>query len=265
MNPEEKFEALKTILLDCAPLAVAFSGGVDSSFLLKMASDILGDRVVAYTADSVFIPRSEFEDAVSFCRRYGIRQETVQIDVLSDPRVSSNPPDRCYHCKKTIFSRILDRAGKAGCSVVADGSNADDAGDYRPGMRALRELGIRSPLREAGLTKAEIRILSRQMELDCWDKPSMACLASRIAYGETLNADRLQAVEEAEALIRRAGIRQSRVRVHGPIARIEVPPDEYALVLNERESITTLLKSRGFSYVTLDLEGFRSGSMNEIL
>ncbi len=267
MTLEEKFQRLRVIIADCGSLAVAFSGGVDSSFLLKTAQDILGDHVLAITADSVFIPREEIRAAQDFCQQYGIRQKLVPIDVLDDERVRSNPPDRCYHCKRGIFERMLSAAAEEAISTLAEGSNLDDEGDYRPGMRAIRELSVRSPLREAGLCKAEIRELSQRMGLITWDKPSMACLASRVPYGDALSAETLRAVEEAELLLHSIGLRQCRVRVHGMLARIEVLPEDFATIMDakNRREIVEAFKQFGFSYVSLDLEGFRSGSMNEPL
>lgn len=267
MNLEEKLDSLQRILKDCGSLAVAFSGGTDSSFLLKKAHDVLGDRVLALTVDSVFIPRAEIEEALSFCRGYGIRHKIVYADVLSVPSIRGNPADRCYYCKRALFEQLLTEAGKESIRILAEGSNTDDVGDYRPGLCALSELGIRSPLREAGLGKADIRELSHRDGLDSWDKPSMACLASRIAYGESLSVDKLKSVEKAEALLHSLGICQCRVRVHGPLARIETPPDDFELLIRPeiRRLISGSLKDLGFSYVTLDLTGFRSGSMNEVL
>lgn len=267
MRLEEKDQKLREILRDCGSLAVAFSGGVDSSFLLKTAHEVLGERVLALTVDSVFVPRSEIEEAAAFCQAYGIRQKSLYVDVLSIPRVGGNPPDRCYYCKHALFSLMQREAAAAGIMVLAEGSNLDDSGDYRPGMRAIAELGIRSPLREAELTKLEIRELSRRMGLPSWDKPSMACLASRVAYGEVLSGEKLRAVESSELLLRSLGLRQCRVRVHGTLARIEVPPQDFGLIMDEKNRRLILEKLRvyGFPYVSLDLAGFRSGSMNEVL
>lgn len=267
MTLDDKFLKLRRIIEECGSLAVAFSGGVDSGFLLKTAHEVLGDRVLAVTADSVFIPRMEIQAAQDFCRQYGIRQKLVFIDVFGINGVKENPPDRCYHCKRGIFERLLAAAGEEGISVVAEGSNLDDDGDYRPGMRAIRELSVRSPLKEAGLNKAEIRELSRRMGLATWDKPSMACLASRIPYGEALSKEKLRAVEQAEQLLHDLGIRQCRVRCHGTLARIEVLPDDFKRVMNDeiREKLIGSFNEYGFSYVSMDLEGFRSGSMNETL
>ena len=265
MTIDDKYQKLRDDLSRYDSLAVAFSGGVDSSFLLKTAHEVLGDRALALTVDSVFIPRAEIEEALSFCRRYGIRQKIVFADVLADSNIKSNPPDRCYYCKRGLFELLRNEAEAASIHVLAEGTNTDDDGDYRPGMRALSELGIQSPLRLAGLSKAEIRELSRRAGLDSWDKPSMACLASRIAYGESLSQEKLSAVEETETLIRGFGVRQCRVRVHGTLARIEVPPEEFSLLLKQRDALVEKLRQHGYSYITLDLEGFRSGSMNEIL
>lgn len=267
MTIDEKFRKLREIITECDSLAVAFSGGVDSSFLLKCAHDVLGDRVLAVTADSVFIPSMEIQAAQDFCRQYGIRQKLVSIDVFGMNGVKENPPDRCYHCKRGIFERLLAAAREEGISVVAEGSNLDDDGDYRPGMRAIRELSVRSPLKEAGLNKAEIRELSKRIGLDTWDKPSMACLASRIPYGEALSKEKLRAVEQAEQLLHDLGIRQCRVRCHGTLARIEVLPEDFKRVMYDeiREKLIGSFKEYGFSYVSMDLEGFRSGSMNETL
>ncbi len=267
MTIDEKFRKLREIITECGSLAVAFSGGVDSGFLLKCAHDVLGDRVLAVTADSMFIPRAEIQSARDFCQRCGIRQKLISIDVLGTAGVKENPPDRCYHCKRGIFECMLDAAAEEGISVVAEGSNLDDEGDYRPGMRAIRELSVRSPLKEAGLNKAEIRELSRRMGLDTWDKPSMACLASRVPYGEELSCEKLRRVEQAEELLHGLGIIQCRVRCHGTLARIEVLPEDFKRVMNDeiREKLIGSFKEYGFSYVSMDLEGFRSGSMNETL
>ncbi|MCR5664782.1 MAG: ATP-dependent sacrificial sulfur transferase LarE [Oscillospiraceae bacterium] len=265
MTARYKLERLRALLAGSGPLAVAFSGGTDSSFLLQTAQDLLGEGVLALTADSVFIPRAELEEAASFCRERGIRQKTVRIDVLRLPGVGVNPPDRCYLCKRAIFERLRAEAAAEGFSLLADGSNADDAGDYRPGMRALRELGVCSPLLEASLTKAEIRELSKARGLPGWDKPSAACLASRIAYGEALTEEKLRSVERGEALLHSLGFPLCRVRVHGTLARIELPPEEFGAALENRRTIADALKELGFLYVTLDMTGFRSGSMNDAL
>ena len=267
MTRNEKHLKLREILREYGSLAVAFSGGVDSCFLLKTAHEVLGGSVLAVTADSVFIPRAEIQEAQEFCRRYGIRQKLVAIDVLGLECVKNNPPDRCYHCKRGIFERMIEAAAEEGICMIAEGSNLDDEGDYRPGMRAIRELSVRSPLKEVGLGKAEIRELSKRMGLDTWDKPSMACLASRVPYGDKLSKEKLYAVERAEQLLHDLGIRQCRVRCHGTLARIEVLPEDFKRVMNDeiREKLIGSFKEYGFSYVSMDLEGFRSGSMNETL
>lgn len=265
MKTEDKLLALKDDLSSHDRLAIAFSAGTDSAFLLKAAHEVLGDRVCALTAVSVFVPQEEIEESKAFCERYGIQQLLLPVDVLSIPRVKENPADRCYHCKRGLFSQMSEMAKAHGFAQIAEGSNVDDSGDYRPGLRAIAELGLLSPLRDAGLTKAEIRELSHVMGLPTWDKPSAACLASRIAYGEALTEDKLCAVEQAERFLHGKGFLQCRVRVHGNLARLELPPEEIEKIAAVREITVEELKKLGFRYVTLDLQGYRTGSMNEAL
>ena len=263
----EKYELLKSALLSYGSIVVAFSGGVDSTFLLKVAHDLLGERAVAVTAAPVFVPRREQNEALSFCSEQKIRQIIIPAEQLNIDSIRHNPPDRCYHCKREIFGKILEVAAQNGISTVAEGSNLDDTGDYRPGMRAIHELGIVSPLLEAGLTKAEIRQLSQELGLETWNKPSFACLASRFVYGEAITDKRLSMVDQAEQTLLDLGFRQFRVRIHGDLARIEILPEEFAQIMKAetRDRITRNLKEYGFSYVTLDLTGYRTGSMNEVL
>ena len=263
----EKYELLKSALLSYGSIVVAFSGGVDSTFLLKVAHDLLGDQAVAVTAAPVFVPRREQNEALSFCSEQKIRQIIIPAEQLNIDSIRHNPPDRCYHCKREIFGKILEVAAQNGISTVAEGSNLDDTGDYRPGMRAIHELGIVSPLLEAGLTKAEIRQLSQELGLETWNKPSFACLASRFVYGEAITDKRLSMVDQAEQTLLDLGFRQFRVRIHGDLARIEILPEEFAQIMKAetRDRITRNLKEYGFSYVTLDLTGYRTGSMNEVL
>ena len=254
-------------LKDYGSLAVAFSGGVDSSFLLVAAQEVLGDRVIAITAAPVFVPPRELKEAEIFCRERGIRQIVIPAESLDIDGVRHNPPDRCYHCKKEIFGKIREAADKNGMAMVAEGSNVDDTGDYRPGMRAVRELGVVSPLLEAELSKADIRVLSKEMDLPTWNKPSFACLASRFAYGEAITDERLRAVDWAEQLLMDLGFRQFRVRIHGELARIELLPEDIPRAMEEttRKLISEKLREYGFQYVTMDLAGYRTGSMNEVL
>ena len=263
----EKQAKLKELLLSYGKLAVAFSGGVDSTFLLQTAHDVLGDRALAVTAAPVFVPPRELQEAKDFCRSRSIRQIVIPAEALNIDSVRHNPPDRCYHCKHEIFGIILRVAGENGISFVAEGSNTDDVGDYRPGMRAIRELGVKSPLLEAGLSKEDIRALSREMGLPTWDKPSFACLASRFVYGERITDERLAMVDRAEQLLMDLGFRQFRVRIHGDLARIELLPEDLEKLMQQdlRERVYRALKEYGFSYVTLDLAGYRTGSMNETI
>ena len=260
-----KLEKLQSILSGWKRVAVAFSGGTDSTFLLKTAHDLLGDHAIALTAVSCTLPKREREAAQAFCQREGVRQILCDPHEMDMAEFRNNPPDRCYYCKRGTFSLFRTVAAEQGIAVVADGSNADDAGDYRPGMRAAAELGVQSPLREAGLTKAEIRELSRQWGLPTWDKPAAACLASRVAYGEPITQEKMERVDEAEAFLQDLGFRQVRLRVHGDLARIEIVPEAFETLLSRRAEIVAKCRALGFSYVAMDLTGYRSGSMNEAL
>ena len=262
-----KLERLRERLRVIGGAVVAFSSGVDSTFLLRVAHEELGDRVVAATARSHSFPKRELDEATAFCRAEGVCHVVIDSEELDIPGFAENPPDRCYHCKRELFGKLLAFARDNGLAAVLEGSNIDDDGDYRPGRRAIRELGILSPLHEAGLTKAEIRVLSREMGLPTFDKPSFACLASRFPYGERITVRGLERVEKAEQWLLDAGwgLTQLRVRSHGDLARIEVPPADIPRLAARAAEIAAAFANFGFAYVTLDLRGYRTGSMNEVL
>ena len=267
MTAAAKLERLRERLRSLGSAAVAFSSGVDSTFLLRVAHEELGERVIAATIRSHTFPKRELDEATAFCRAEGVRHVVIDSEELGIPGFAENSPDRCYHCKRELFGKLLAFAQKNGLAAVLEGSNIDDDGDYRPGRRAIRELGIVSPLHEVGLTKAEIRTLSREMDLPTSDKPSFACLASRFPYGERITAAGLGRVEKAEQWLLGAGLglKQLRVRSHGDLARIEVPPADVPRLAARAAEIAAAFKDLGFSYVTLDLLGYRTGSMNEVL
>ncbi len=260
----EKYDKLKGILSSYGSVAVAYSAGVDSTFLLAAARETLGERAVAVMAEHAAQPGEDVREAEKFCLSRGITLVRGAVDVLAIPGFSDNPPDRCYVCKKEIFRRIADEAARMGIKNVADGSNVDDEGDYRPGMRALRELGVKSPLREAGLTKEDVRALSRLLGLETWNKPSGACLATRVPYGEPITAEKLSMIGSAEEVLAQLGFSGVRVRCHGAVARIEVPADAVPRLAGEeiRARVSDALHRIGFSFVALDLDGYRTGSMN---
>jgi pyridinium-3,5-biscarboxylic acid mononucleotide sulfurtransferase len=267
LEAHEKLTRLEAILRDMESVLVAYSGGVDSTFLLKVAADTLGDRCLGVTAQSDSYPERELEEATRLAQEMGARHLVVDTDEMQTESYVSNPSNRCYFCKTELWDTLTPIAAEYGLASLADGFNADDVGDYRPGAVAAREHGVRSPLLEADLTKTEIRALSRELGLATWDKPAMACLSSRVPYGERINREKLEQIDRAENLLRDLGYRQVRVRHHGDIARIELAPEDMPRFFAEglAEPISRRVKELGFQYVTLDLLGYRSGSLNEVL
>ena len=266
---QEEYKKLVDRIRPCGSAVVAFSGGADSALLAYASAEALGrDKVLCVTARAASFPERETEEASSFCRSHAIRHEVIDFDMLGIDGFAANPPNRCYLCKHELFSMIVNIADMAGIGIVFEGTNADDEGDHRPGMQALRELGIVSPLREAGLTKGCIRSVSKGLGLATWDKPSLACLASRFVYGEEITAEKLAMAGMAEEFLLSRGFVSVRVRVHGRdqyTARIETLPEEIPRLASEplRSDTAAYCKSLGFAYVALDLEGYRTGSMNE--
>ncbi|GAB4263939.1 MAG: ATP-dependent sacrificial sulfur transferase LarE [Deferrisomatales bacterium] len=262
----EKKERLYDILRELGGVVIGFSGGVDSSYLYAAAVEVLGDRALGVTACSETYPERERREAEALARRLGGRHETIVSEELDVPGFAENPKNRCYFCKKELFGKLREVADREGLPHVADGSNVDDRGDYRPGRQAARELGVRSPLDEAGLTKEEIRVLSRALGLPTWDKPAFACLSSRFPYGTPITREKVSQVGRAEEGLRELGLRVLRVRHHGEVARLEVGPEEFAQLVNGlRDEAVRIVKEAGYTYVALDLQGYRTGAMNEVL
>lgn len=266
LSLDEKYQLLLQVIASHKRVAVAFSGGVDSSFLCKAAREAVGEACVAITMVSPMMPSDDLRTAKDIAGLVGIRHLLIEDKELDEP-IAANPINRCYHCKKIEFRRIAEIAAEEGMKTVFDGSNLDDEADYRPGLTALKELGVTSPLRAAGLTKAEIRELSRQLGLPTWDKPAAACLGSRVPYGTRITLEKLRAIDAAEQLLRSFGFRQCRVRHHGDIARLEVSPDERSRFFDPEllDRVSQGIKSLGFRYVCLELEGYRTGSLNRVL
>ena len=267
---DTKLARLQALIREIGPAIVAFSGGVDSTFVAAVAFDVLGERALAITGVSPSIPPSEVEEAKALAQQIGIGHELINTREMDDPDYVKNNPDRCFHCKDELYSRLGAIASKRGFAAVLDGCNLDDTGDFRPGRRAAAQHGVRSPLHEAGLTKTEIRELSRERSLPTWDKPAMACLSSRIPYGTPVTVEALSSVDQAEAYLRSLGLRQLRVRHHvlpsgDAIARIETDEAGIETLVAQRSEISERLKVLGYLYVTLDLAGYRTGSMNEAL
>lgn len=264
---EEKLELLKDIIRKKGSAAVAFSGGVDSTFLIKVAKEVLGDKLIAVTATSSTYPERELNEAIKYAKDFGVKHIIISSEELDIEGFASNPKNRCYYCKKELFTKVKEVALENGIEYVFDGSNLDDNGDYRPGMQAAKELLVASPLKEAGLTKKDIRDLSKEYGLATWNKPAFACLSSRFPYGNKITLPKLKMIDKAEQFLLDMGIRQVRVRHHGEIARIEVAPEEREKFFNIEfmDKISSKFKEIGFIYTTLDIAGYRTGSMNEVL
>lgn len=267
MRLEEKYENLKKYIKELGSAVIAFSGGVDSTFLAKVCKDVLNDRCLAVTATSSTYPEREFKEALELAKEIGIRHKIIKSEELEIEGFSKNPIDRCYYCKSELFSKLKKVADDEGIEYVLDGTNADDTGDFRPGRRAAKELGVKSPLLECGFTKDDIREMSKRLGLPTWNKPAYACLSSRFPYGQEITSEKLSMVEKSEEYLLNLGFVGFRVRHHGDIARIELNPDQINMMLDEniRKKVVSKLKEIGFKYVSLDLEGYRTGSMNEAI
>jgi uncharacterized protein len=261
----DKRAELRRLMRQMESIVIAYSGGVDSTLLLKIAHDELGDAAIAVTADSPSLPRHELQEAQAIAASVSIRHVCLKTNELSDADYIANTSQRCYFCKSHVGDELVAYARANGYRFIVDGNNADDTGDHRPGRRAARERGIRSPLQEVGLTKAEIRAWARELGLRNWDKPAAACLSSRIPYGTPVSAETLTQIEHAEGFLREQGFHQLRVRYHSPVARLELDAADFSRALELRHAIVAALREIGFAYVALDLSGFRSGSMNEVL
>ena len=264
---KEKLGRLKEIISGLGSLAIGFSGGVDSSFLLAVAHEVLGDNVIAVTGVDASVPEREVNEAKAFCEDRGIRHILCTVDPLKEEGYRNNSPDRCYFCKHGIFTEVKKIADEYGIEYMAEGSNMDDIGDYRPGLKAAAELSVKSPLREAKLYKSDIRLISKVMGLPTWSKPAYACLASRFVYGEEIIEEKLHMIDRAEQFLIEHGFFEERVRMHGNIARIEVPPADIPRLASDevREAVYEEFKKLGFLFVTLDMKGYRTGSMNATL
>ncbi|MDK2919419.1 MAG: pyridinium-3,5-biscarboxylic acid mononucleotide sulfurtransferase [Candidatus Petromonas sp.] len=267
MELNQKLQKLQEILKELDSAVVAFSGGVDSTFLLKVAHDVLGENVIAVTATSSTYPERELKEAIKYAKEFKVRHEIIESEELDIDGFAKNPTNRCYYCKHELFSKLREVAKQNNIKYVLDGSNYDDIGDFRPGMEAAKELKVISPLKEAKLTKEDIRMLSKNMNVPTWDKPAFACLSSRFPYGQEITAEKLKMVELAEQFLLDMGFKQVRVRHHGEIARIEVSRNEREKFFEAdiMDTIGAEFKKIGFTYVTLDILGYRTGSMNEVL
>lgn len=265
MNPviQAKYDALRRIIGEMESVVVAYSAGVDSTLVLRVAHDVLGERVVAATGLSDTYPEEEMAEARELAREIGAEHVMIRTEELTDPRYAMNSHQRCFFCKNELYSRLRAVADQRGLKHVIDGTNADDLGDHRPGLRAARNLGVRSPLQEAGFTKAEIREASAELGLRTWDKPAFACLSSRFPYGTPITIEKLRQVADAERALRKLGFRNFRVRHHDPVARLEVDVDDFARVIELHEQIVQAVRAAGYRYVALDLQGYRRGSLNE--